>query len=297
MTKHLLIWLVTAAALVQLSFAQDDEQKPTAEEQIRAAGLAYVTAFNAQDAKAIAEQWSPEAVYTNRNTGEEVSGRDAIAAQFAAIFEGQKDIKVDVSVESIQLISPNAAVEHGIAKFLVPDVDPEVVSYTAVYVRSGGKWLLDRVTDMEPEVIPSHYDQLKELEWMVGSWVDEDDEISIVTECNWTRNKNFLTRSFTVSRQGDVEMAGMQIVGWDAADKQIRSWTFDSDGGWSQGVWTKDGDRWYIRKRGVLADGKKASAVNTVKYIDENSFTFKSAMRTVGGEILPNIDEVLIVRK
>ena len=35
-------------------------------------------------------------------------------------------------------------------------------------VKRDGKWLLDRVTDNSKQAVPSHYEQLKALEWMVG---------------------------------------------------------------------------------------------------------------------------------
>lgn len=43
--------------------------------------------------------------------------------------------------------------------------------YSAAYVKSEGKWLLDRVTEEDGITLPSHYEQLKELEWMVDNWV------------------------------------------------------------------------------------------------------------------------------
>jgi hypothetical protein len=46
-----------------------------------------------------------------------------------------------------------------------------------------------------------------------------------------------------------------------------------------------------------LPDGKRTSAVNIVTEIDNDSYTWQSINRTVDGEVLPNIDEVLIVRK
>ena len=49
------------------------------------------------------------------------------------------------------------------------------------------------------------------------------------TVCEWVANKNFLSRRYTVSRKDKVELQGTQIVGWDANQKRIRSWFFDSD--------------------------------------------------------------------
>ena len=89
----------------------------------------------------------------------------------------------------------------------------------------------------------------------------------------------------------------MQIIGWDAAAKQIRSWTFDSDGGFSEGQWTHKDDRWFVQKKGVLDDGGRATAVNILRRIDDNTFTIQSVSRTIDGELLPNIDEVRVVRQ
>ena len=91
-------------------------------------------------------------------------------------------------------------------------------------------------------------------------------------------------------------MAGMQLIGWDPEAKQIRSWVFDSDGGFAEGRWTKKGNRWSITTTGTLPDGGKASSVNVITYVDENQFKWKSLNRTAGGELLPNIDEVVVVR-
>lgn len=119
----------------------------------------------------------------------------------------------------------------------------------------------------------------------------------MVTECHWTRNNNFLVRSFTVQIRDRVDMAGMQLIGWDPATKTIRSWVFDSDGGFGQGTWTNKGDRWYIQQNGVLTDGRKTSAVNIVTRLDDNTCTLQSVNRTVDGELLPNIDEVKVTKE
>ena len=271
--------------------------EPEADAEIKKAVSVYVEAFNKHDAKALAAMWSPEAVYINRITGEEVVGQKAIAEQFTTIFKERPNLKIDVSTQSIQLVSPNVAVEHGTAKLGATKAEPEEFEYTAVYVKREGKWLLDRVTDKAPEVVPTHYEQLKELEWMVGSWVDDADNARVETECKWTKNRNFLTRSFAVTVGDQIDMSGMQIIGWDAAAKQIRSWTFDSDGGFAEAVWTHKKDRWYVHNKGVLADGQKATMVNIIKPLDKDSFTWQTTERTVAGELLPNVAEVKIVRE
>ncbi len=276
-----------------ITFATDQAADKAA---IEKAIESYTAAFNAADAKALAKHWLPEAVYVNPLTGSQVEGREAIAKEFEAILAELKKTKLAVDVESIRFISPGVAVENGVAKLISGDQQPKESSYTAIHVKHDGKWLLDRVTEEDVPVVLSHYGQLKELQWMIGSWVDGDDQARIETTCEWTRNKNFITRSFTVSIKDRIDMAGMQIIGWDPAAKQIRSWVFDSDGGFAEGRWTKKDKRWSITTTGTLPDGGKASSVNVITYVDDNQFKWQSVNRTVSGELLPNIDEVVVVR-
>ena len=132
---------------------------------------------------------------------------------------------------------------------------------------------------------------------MIGEWTDQAGEGSVATECHWARNNNFIIRAFTVSVAGGVEMAGMQIIGWDAAQKQIRSWTFDSDGGFGEGIWSKKDKSWYIQSTGTLPDGSKSSSTNIITYVDDNTFTWQSINRVAGGDLQPSVDEVLVVRQ
>lgn len=296
--KHLFtIGLLAFGITSADSVGADTETPKDDESQVRTTGQAYVQAFNSYDSKALAAFWSPEAVYINRLTGEQVVGRKAISSQFDALFKSEKNLKLKVDVKSIQFVSPNVAVENGKATFLSPEAEPDSVDYSAVYIRREGNWLLDRVTDDPKPMVQSHYEQLKDMEWMVGSWVDEAGAGQVVTECSWSKNKNFLTRSFTVSVGNRIDLSGIQFIGWDPGEKKIRSWTFDSDGGFSEGRWSKNDEQWYVRKKGTTADGSKVTAVNIVTVADDDTFTLQSTQRTLAGDLLPNVDEVVVVRR
>lgn len=265
---------------------------------IRKNAEAYVVAYNNRDAKALAAMWSPEAVYMDPSTGEAAVGREEIEKMFANTLTDLGDAKLEVKVESIDFVSPNVAIENGMARVLRPGDEPEETNYTAVNVKRDGKWLLDRISEeAPPEPPPSNYEHLKDLEWMIGSWIDQDEGATIQTDCEWTKNKNFMTRSFAVVVSDQVDMSGMQIIGWDPVAKQIRSWVFDSEGGFAEGKWIRKDNRWLIHQIATLPDGRKSSAVNIITYIDDNSCTWQSINRVVEGDVLPNVDEVLVVRK
>ena len=85
------------------------------EAAIRANAEKYVEAYNRRDSKTMASMWSPDAVYMDPTTGEGVVGRDAIAKQFDYVFAGSEDAKLAVTIDSIEFVSPNVAIEKGTA--------------------------------------------------------------------------------------------------------------------------------------------------------------------------------------
>ena len=157
-----------------------EQMKTDATDAIRETVQSYVAAYNNKDATALAAHWSPDGVYISRLDGGAISGRDALEQEFAAQFEEAEGIKLEVTTESIDFISPNVALEQGTATVITPDAPPTLSTYSVVHVRRDGKWLIDRVS--ETSEAPSHYEQLKDLEWMIGEWVDEDGGSVIRTE-------------------------------------------------------------------------------------------------------------------
>jgi uncharacterized protein (TIGR02246 family) len=282
--------------------AAEEEQPAEAdtsadEEAIRECVAKYVEAYNRRDSKTMASCWSPEAVYMDPETGEGIVGQDEIAKHFDHQFAGAEDAKLVVVIDSIEFVSPNVAIEKGAATVSYSEFPDEETQYTAVHVRRDGKWMLDRVSEAAvPEPPHSNYKKLKDLEWMIGSWIDEDETSSVQTECQWTKNRNFMTRSFAASVRDEISMSGMQVIGWDPAAKQIRSWVFDSEGGFGEGTWQKKDNQWFITSQGTLADGSQSSAVHIITMIDADSYTWQSIDRQVGGQLMPNLEEVLIVR-
>lgn len=296
MMKTNCLWLALIASLFTGLSACADDPSPD-EAKIRQAVESYVTAFNQGNAKALAALWSPEAVYTNPDSGEQVVGRPAIEKQFAGIFAAAKGVKLEAKTESIKFVSPNVAIEQGTAKVLSAKGEPEESAYSAVYVKRDGQWLLDRVSEEQPPVVQSNYEHLKELEWMVGTWLDQDEQSTIETNCHWAKNQNFLIRSFSISVRDRINLSGMQIIGWDPAHKRIRSWVFDSSGGFGEGQWSKKGKAWHVQTTGTATDGRKVSSVNILTMVNNDQFTWQIVNGQIGDELLPNVDEVLVVRQ
>lgn len=278
-----------------LAIAQD-----TRHESDRAAIVetisSYVAAFNRGDAAAVAGHWTPTGIF-QMTDGEERVGREAIVKAFSEYFNETKEAKLTVETTTIRFMAPSVAVEEGKAIVVVPGGEDALTSYRAVYVKQGDGWLMDMVKEVEELAPVSHYEQLQPLEWIIGTWVDEDPNARIETVCKWTENRNFITRSFTVIIDGVADLRGTQVIGWDPSQKTIRSWLFDARGTFGTATWTQDGDRWVIRGSQVLGGGERASAINVLTRIGEDQFTWRSTAREVDGELLPDVGVFTVVRQ
>jgi uncharacterized protein (TIGR02246 family) len=304
-----LIWTTLAADPVPKEQAKSDvtqstvaapDSRSTDEAAIRAAGAAFIEAYNARDAKKLAALWTPEAIYIDPLTGEQTVGREEIEKVFEDAFADKQDAKLAVDLGSIEFVSPNVAIVRGAAHVIRPGAEPEESDFTSVRVKRDGKWLIDRISEVEKEkALPSNYEHLKELEWMIGSWHDDDPRpsVEIQTDCAWTKNKNFMTRAFAIAIGDEVRKSGMQIIGWDPNAKQIHSWVFDSDGGYGEGTWTHKQNKWFIQNSATLQDGGKATSLNIMTKLDDDSFKWESVNRDIDGELQPNVDPVIVVRK
>jgi uncharacterized protein (TIGR02246 family) len=265
------------------------------EQRIRATVKSYVEAFNRGDAAAVAAHWSEAAEYTTPD-GEKLTGRKAIEASFTKLFGENRGLKLEVDQPSIRFEEAGVAVEEGVAVVTREGKSPAATRYVATHVMEGGAWKLKRVEEAAPSQPPSHHDKLQALDWMVGEWVDRGDGSSLRAVCRWTKNRNFLTRSFQASIGDQIDLEGTQIIGWDPLRETIRSWVFDSDGGFGVGIWTPRKDGWDVKQLQVLADGRQASATNVIRRVDDNTFTWQSIGREIDGQMLPNVEEVTVVR-
>jgi uncharacterized protein (TIGR02246 family) len=257
---------------------------------------AYTEAFNKGDAEALAKLWTEQAEF-DTPAGETLKGRSVLQKSFADYFSETKDAKLELADVAIELLSPSVARETGTARVLAPDQEPSETVYEAIHVKTASGWQIDRVTESEPAVTRSNYDHLKELEWLIGSWVNADETSSIETTCRWTTNRNFIQRSFRVTTEEGVDFVGTQIIGWDPAAETIRSWMFDSDGGFAVARWTNTGiGQWTVKTLSVMPDGSRASSTNVYDLLDDNTVQFKSIGRAVAGELLPNLGPVTVAR-
>ena len=276
---------------------QADSKHQEDETAIRASVAAFRKAYNARDAKAVAALFGPEAQIVNEE-GNTVQGRDEIEKAFAGIFEETPQTQIEVSIESIRFVGTALAVETGSTKVTpAPGEAPESNRYTVVHVKArDGQWVMGLARDL-PDEEATGEEALKSLAWLVGDWIDESPDSLVETSYRWTNNRRFILGQFNVRIAGRPAMSGTQRIGWDPLAKQLHSWVFDSEGGFGEGLWTRQGNQWIVKMTGVTRDGRSGSATNVLTHVSQDRAIYQSRDRVVGGESAPDIGALPIVRK
>lgn len=284
--------------------AQDDKlhaQRGVAmssdERQVRDTAASYVKAFNDGDASRAAAHFTESGEYIDEHDNR-FKGRQAIENLLKSFFAENRRCKLELHVDSVRELNSDLAIEEGTSKCVHPDGSmPHSCAYSAVHVKSGGKWLTASVRDRQLEQPRDHASKLKQFDWLVGDWIHEGDDSVVRFSCHPVDNSSFLVRKFTVTTGGKQTMSGSQRIGWDAQAGKFRAWVFDSDGGHAEGFWHRDGAAWVLKLSGVTADGKPASATTVYSNIDARTITYQSVNHEVAGEELPDSSPVRIVRE
>lgn len=254
----------------------------------------FVKAYNQHDPKRLAELFLVEALVYGEDA-KLLEGRERIASAFAAVFESSPEIRIEVTVNSIDMIGQTMAVETGISTSMAtPDAIPERSRYVALHVLRESVWKIALLRDMPAE--PSPQEHLMPLSWLVGEWVDESREGRVSTSCRWDDSRCYLLQEIAVHRAGKNEIRISQRIGWDPRAKTIKAWMFDSTGGYGESVWTPTDTGWLIKATAVRADGSSASATNFVEIDGYDAYGWRSVDRVVGGEVEPDV-EVRVVRR
>lgn len=292
------------ACLPFLSGAAPAGQRPAGERGadesiLRAMSQAFVDAFNQKDAKAIAGQFADDARVVDPKGGV-VEGREAIEALFAALFAARPETRlVEARIDAIRFLTNDVAIEDGYTKVLHEGGRAEAGGYTILYARKEGSWKVAEVRDHVemPDDLTFH-ERLAELEWLVGDWIDESDGAVVHTVCRWSEDGNYLLRNYTMRIGDRNELSGTQRIGWDPQRHQIRSWVFDSNGGFGEGFWSRLDERtWLVKSSGVLKDGDTATTTQRITRERDHSMSWVSMDQTRGEDAVPTTVVVRMVKR
>jgi uncharacterized protein (TIGR02246 family) len=264
---------------------------PDQSASLRASVVAYCDAFNKGDVQAVAAFWAPDAEYTNES-GTEIKGRAAITGLFRQFLGDHKGAKMNLSVKSLRFIRSDVALGEGISEVTTTE-GTDKGRFSGAWVKADGKWLITSARDL-----PSEGDTatpLQGLSWLAGEWQSDGNKTPVSVTGRPALGKAYMQLEFTIKR-ADGDMTVLYMFGYDPVSEQVKSWTFDSAGGYGEALWAREGNQWVGKAVGVLPDGGAGTTTYTLKFLSDDSFVLQMHDRQVAGQPLAD-SETKYIRK
>lgn len=287
-------WVVLfslATVLAQEATPTTSDADPTYD-AIKKAVEDYAAAYNAHDAKAIANLFAADAELVD-TAGTVFQGQDIILQEYEAFFNAHPNASLSIHVDSVRMVGPSIAIEEGkTSSFLAQGEPPSLSRYVAVYSKVEDTWVLASVRDERVEPEPGQH--LEQLNWLIGQWVEESDDSRMEINCYWDESGSYLIRDFKISIEGLLASSGTERIGWDPLNRQIRSWLFDSAGGHIEASWIPGDGFWTATARGYRADGQAIYATYKMTPLRDDAYHMAASGRRAGDESLGDFEMTIV---
>lgn len=262
------------------------ENAETAE--VRAASAAYVAALSRGNESEIAACWTDDGVYIDAED-ESHRARELAHQEFAQPAAAESSAAAPPPMHTIiHFVGPTVAIEQSSGETAAASApgSPSQVNFVAAWVKRNDGWQLSLLREFAaprslstPDASP-----LVQLDWMIGHWTASRDDTVVELTAEWAADKRYIIQQFVAKRAGEAVRQGSQRIAWDAAAKQIRSWTFNADGGFSEAQWRKEGDVWIAASGGVLSDGRRVKSIHFWTPEGADACWFKSLHGEIDGQ-------------
>lgn len=289
-SMHRFAWLFIGVLAVQGSVVL------ASEEEVRTAISDYVVAFNARNLDAVTTAWADDATHLDHDLALRTEGRAKIVADIQQIFEQGDPIKLSGTVQHVRMITDAVAGVEGQVAVTKGSEAPVVNKYSAILVKQGDRWVIDSMEEMSIPQPASAADAISSLDWLVGQWRDAAGETPVRSTVRRAIGGSFLIRSFQATADDGSSAQSTQIIGWDPILQQLRSWTFDADGSFGEGRWSRSGNDWIIKATQTLADGRTAAGTYIITPHSGDTFSVELVGREIDGQLQPGSPAVMVQR-
>lgn len=259
----------------------------------------FIEAVNLHKTESFPIFWTQDAVLINPTTSEIYKGKDEINDYLQKRNQEiqKRELNFTFTPSNIIFPEPNQAIVEGVVEIKDKGQLLQRDVRKIKLVNQNGQWFIKELREIEAPPAPPVFSHLKELDWLIGNWKDIDEDVTITFSAKWDKFKNFIIQTFKMETYGLEAMEGTQIIGWDPVEKKIRSWVYDSDGGFGEGIWNKKNDDWQVTIDYVLSDGSEGTATNIYSNIRDKSYQYSSIDRILDGEALDNIPPVTVKKE
>lgn len=282
-----------ALILVVASSVRADDAEET--KSIDTALAAYVEAYNAKDIDALGAVWGADSDFVDHR-GRRYAGRDEIMALFRKALVDSPGYTIKLDVKSRKFLRPDLAVDDGVLELTEPSGEVESGRYVTIWAKQDGRWFMQSVRDMpsDPETKAEGQNPMADLQFLVGDWVNESEDVRL--KCDWKSPGKFLLQEYEFGA-ADPKFTVTVLIGWDPAARKVRSWFFDSSGGFGDGAWQAADNMWQVADLGVLPDGRASTSITQWQQIDNDTLVWRATRREVEGEAVPDAEVKFVRRK
>lgn len=255
--------------------------------EVGTANQAIIAAFQSGQAAQVASAFAPTGEWISEE-GVIYQGRAELESVLGQFFQKFPKATLAIETESIRQVAPQVLIEEGTRQITVEDGSSRArLRYVAVRTQVDGKWLIASLREVNDDPLPTAHDHLLALSWLVGEWVNEGSDANVKLTFRWSDDQNYLLGEYRIVTNGEESVTSSQRIGWDPHLQKIRSWLFETDGGYSQGIWTATEQGWTVQSQSVLPDGQTGSATLTLEPQDDKQFRFTAEQRIVGNSMEP----------
>lgn len=262
---------------------------------VRKSSEQFVTLFNAGKVDELSAAFLPKGEVVD-DEGKVYQGPAEIKDLLTAFFKQFPGAKLALDAESIRPVGP-VAIEEGTRTMTTADgALKSQFHYIALWAKTEKGWQLASIRDFADDPTPTPNERLQPLAWLVGDWLNEGADGKVAITYRWSDDKNYLLGDFQMTSADGAKRKSSQRIGWDAAAGKIRSWLFDADGGFAEGVWTIVDDGAVIKSSSVNPNGDSASVTMNIITKDKDHFTMEGTDRIIGDNLEDDF-EITVTRR
>jgi uncharacterized protein (TIGR02246 family) len=283
---------VNSASVAGQATTPNPELSPL-EEEMLAETDKLVTAFNKADTKAILNSFLADGELIDEQ-GVVHAGHEQISNLMESFFKAYPNASTEAELESVRSV---AGIVFADGRRSITTADGKSVSvlrFASVWKKIDSGYKLVSFRDYAESSSMTPNAALQELQWLIGDWVNEGADARVELTFQWSTDTNFILGSYSIKTDAGELLTSTQRIGWDASQDTFRTWTFDVDGGFGEGLWSKSEKGWQIRSTATTPEGTAAAATLLFTPISENRFSISGRQRTLNGEELPDYDIIVV---
>lgn len=286
--RHLLL-----VSLFALTSSLSPAQQDSAAEQAAKFLQKYSEAWHKHDPAVIAAMYTEDARFENEY-GEVLQGREAIQKVIADSVTGDQGAELVVHIESARSLGKDVLLVRGTTS-VTKDESVSESEFSATMLKTGEQWLIADVIERALAEVTEAESQLANLAALVGTWRPVSDSSQFETQVTMSLNGRFLTRK-TKSLDEANPFTSVEIIGYDPVNNHLKSWFFDSEGGFGEGFWREDEDKWVVHRDVTMPDGGKFSSEYRLSWEDMDHLIVETVSKSLNGQVLPNTKAFKMMR-